>query len=436
MGTFWASLYRRRAGKLLIMKTLLTATIALLLAGCATNKSSEVAAAPGTIGFLAFGDHGYSLDYLDPEDLQPRSQEQYVAEARVKWLKEKRPAADFSPGPIAMVNNSAVAASGMMPVANAMTAWCRTAQCQFGVMLGDNIYPDGPTLGADGRNDAQRFRDIFVAPYGQFGWGQPDFRIYAVLGNHDWHTSRAAALSEVAFLQSTRPFYMDGSTYAAKPAATRGDVEVFALDTHVLLSGEKVLDDKLADDGSEVATTRLDTPEAWAKPATPAELAMVADLEKRLAASTAKWKIVIGHHPLWASSGGKFQQSRSLRAALLPVLCRHADLYFAGHEHTLELATDDCSTAVLGAKVPPMPAIVTGAAGKQRPLNTAFMAHQAAGNPQYHSIFARGMVWGFAHVALVGDKATVTMVSTDNAGNGNTKVEASTVFARRSGLLK
>ncbi len=417
------------------MQTTLALAATLLLAGCATT-GQQAKAPPAGIGFLAFGDHGYSLDYLDVEDLAPRSQADYVAAARAKWLKEKRPAAEFTPGAIALVNGIPVAASGMMPVANAMTAWCKTADCRFGVMLGDNIYPDGPTLGADGRDDAKRFEDIFVAPYGKFGWGQPDFRNYAVLGNHDWHTSRAAALSEVAFLEKTRPFYMDGISYAVQPPATKGEVEVFALDTHVLLAGEKVLDDKLADDGSEVATTSYDTSEPWTLPATPAERAMVADLEKRLKASTAKWKIVIGHHPLWSSSGGKFQQSRSLRAALLPVLCRNADLYFAGHEHTLELATDDCSTAVPGARLPPMPAIVTGAAGKQRPLNTAFMGHQAQGNPQYRSIFARGMIWGFAHVQLTGDAATVTLVTTPADGSGRAEVIARHDFARRSGQLR
>lgn len=405
---------------------------ALLLAGCATSTQKSAA----SIGFLAFGDHGYSLDYLDAKDLVPRSREQYVAQARVKWLKEKRPAAGFVPGPITMVGNSAVATSGMMPVANAMTSWCKTAKCQFGVMLGDNIYPDGATMGADGRDDARRFQDIFVTPYGKFGWGQQDFRIYAVLGNHDWHTSRAAALSEMAFLEKTRPFHMDGPSYAAKPPAANGEVEVFALDTHVLLAGEKVLDDNLADDGSEVATTTYDSSEPWTQPATPAERALVADLEARLKASTAKWKIVIGHHPLWSSAGGKFQQSRSLRAALLPVLCRNADLYFAGHEHTLELATDDCSTAVMGTKLPPMPAIVTGAAGKQRPLNTAFMAHQSRNNLQYHAIFARGMAWGFAHVMLTGDTATVTLLTTPDDGSGTPQVLASHDFARRSAGLR
>ena len=406
---------------------------ALLVAGCSTSQEART---PAATGFLAFGDHGYSLAYLDPEDLVPRSREQYVAEARAKWLKEKRPAAEFMPGPIAMVGDSAVAASGMLPVTRAMTAWCKTATCQFGVMLGDNIYPDGATQGADGRDDGKRFKDIFTEPYGDFGWGQRDFRIYAVLGNHDWHTSRAAALSEVAFLSNTPPFYMDGISYAAQPPAGKGEVEVFALDTHVLLAGEKVLDDRLADDGSEVATTTLDAAEPWAVPATPDERAMVANLEARLKASKARWKIVIGHHPLWASAGGKFQQSRALRAALLPTLCRHADLYFAGHEHTLELATDDCRTAMPGTKLPPLPAIVTGAAGKQRPLNTAFMGHQARGNPQYQPIFARGMVWGFAHVSLAGDTATVTMVATPDDGSGTANVLTRHRFSRRSGLLK
>lgn len=396
----------------------------LLLAACATRPP-----APPAVQFLAFGDHGYSLDYLDPEDYTPpRTEAQFIAEARVKWLKERRPAAEFTPPPIAFHNGSAVAASGMMPTARAMDSYCGTiARCQFAVMLGDNIYPDGATLGADGRDDARRFQDIFTTPFGNFGWGNPDFRIYGVLGNHDWHTSRDAALAQVRFLETTRPFHMAGLSYAARPVP---EVEVFALDTHVLLGGLTVLDGKLAADGSEVETTERDTNEPWAVPMTAAERTMVADLETRLRASTARWKIVIGHHPLWASAGGKFQQSRALRAALLPTLCRHADLYFAGHEHTLEIATDDCRAA--GPGLPPLPAIVTGAAGKQRPLNTAFMAHQARNNPEYRSLYARGMVWGFTHVSLAGDTATITMLT--NTAAGAPKVETVERFRRRSAI--
>ena len=407
----------------------------LLVAACATTPAKPLA----PIEFIAFGDTGYRTDYLDAEDLTPPLTEaQFTAAAKTRWIKDRRPLGGFTLPPMTQVATptglATVAASGLLPTARAMDRWCTTvARCQFGVMLGDNIYPDGATLGADGRDDRQRFVDMFVEPYGKFGWGNADFRIYAVLGNHDWHTSRAAAMAQVKFHETTRPFHMDGLSYDAVPGGIDGAVEVFALDTHVLLAGETVLEGVLAADGSEVATTAIDTSEPWASPATPVERAMVANLEARLKASTAKWKIVIGHHPLWASSGGKFQQSRTMRAALLPVLCRNADLYFAGHEHTLELATDDCSTAVPGVRLAPFPVIVSGAAGKQRPLNTAFMGHQNRNNPQYRAIYARGMVWGFAHVRLAGDTATVTMVSTPNDGSGGTMVEAVHRFTRRTG---
>lgn len=408
---------------------------ALALASCATTgPATKNAGIPATAEFVAFGDHGYSLDYLDPEDrTQPRTPDQFIADAKKKWLKEKHPADEFAYGPMATIDGSTVAASGMMPVAKAMTGWCRAHRCQFGLMLGDNIYPDGATLGTDGRSDAQRFQDIFVAPYGKLGRDDPDFRIYAVLGNHDWHTSRDGAMAQVRFLSATRPFYMNGTTYAAAPVSARGAVEVFAIDSHVLLAGEKVLEDKLADDGSEIATTTVDPSEPWALPTTAEEKAMVANLEARLKASTARWKIVIAHHPLWASAGGKFRQSQALRAAILPVLCREADLYFAGHDHTLEVATDDCSAAAPGVRLKPLPNIVTGSAGKQRPLNTAFMGHQARNHPEYKLLYARGMVWGFTHVRLVSDTATVTMISTPNDGSGATKVEATQTFQRRSG---
>ncbi len=411
--------------------------LALLLAGCASVErgAAPALAPPRSVSFLAFGDSGYSLDYLDPEDLNPAlTRDQFIAKARASWIKDKRPIAEFTPPPMVPhpTNGGFVAASGLMPVAEAMTDYCRSvAQCQFGVMLGDNIYPDGATLGADGRDDAKRFQDLFATPYGAFGWGDRDFRIYATMGNHDWHTSREGALAQVRYLSSTRPFYMDGLDFAVQPPSAKGMVEVFSIDTHVLLAGEKVLDGKLADDGSEIATTKLDASEPWAVPATDAERALVANLERRLKASTARWKIVIGHHPFWSSSGGKFEQARTLRAVLLPTLCRYADLYLAGHEHTLEVATDSCATAVPGEGLAPLPNIVSGSAAKQRPLNTAFMAHQQRNYPQYRPLYVRGMIWGFAHLTLTDNAATVTMISTPDSGSGQPKVEFTQTFTRR-----
>ena len=59
-------------------------------------------------------------------------------------------------------------------------------------------------------------------------------------------------------------------------------------------------------------------------------------------------------------------------------------MYLAGHEHTLELHTDACKDVPEAQGRPPLPQVVSGAAGKQRPLNTAFARHQLAANPRAH----------------------------------------------------
>jgi hypothetical protein len=159
---------------------------------------------------------------------------------------------------------------------------------------------------------------------------------------------------------------------------------------------------------------------------------MVAWLERSLADSPARWKIVIGHHPIWSSAGSKFQQARALRALILPALCRHADLYLAGHEHTLEVHTDACKDVPEASGRAPLLEVVSGAAAKQRPLNTAFARHQAQQNPELTSVWTRGLLWGFAHVTLQAHEATIRMVSTPDDESGVPEVEFEQRFARRS----
>ncbi len=142
---------------------------------------------------------------------------------------------------------------------------------------------------------------------------------------------------------------------------------------------------------------------------------------------------MIGHHPIWSSAGSKFQQARALRALILPALCRHADMYLAGHEHTLELHTDACKDVPEARGRPPLLEVVSGAAGKQRPLNTAFARHQVKANPELTSVWTRGLLWGFAHVTLAADEATIQMISTPDDGSGEPEVAYERRFDRRSG---
>ncbi|HEY8509319.1 MAG TPA: metallophosphoesterase [Steroidobacteraceae bacterium] len=382
---------------------------------------------------LAVGDTGYHYDYLKPQQYKTVvTEEQFLEKEKQDWIEDKRPIEelDYPPMYRLPVNGSIITASGQMPVAKAMRSYCQAHGCDFATMLGDNIYPDGATAGPE---DAKRFQDLFIEPYGDLGSGRPDFRIYAVLGNHDWHTSREGAMAQVRFMESTPPFYMRGIFYRVVPPASRGQVEIFAIDTHVMLAGTTVYESKLADDASELPSDELEEYEPWSAPANDAERNMAAWLEQSLQSSTARWKIVIGHHPLWSSAGGKFEQARVLRRLILPALCKYADMYLAGHEHTLEVHTDDCSTVPEAKSAAPLPQIVSGSGAKMRPLNSAFMRHQLKANPQLRTLWARGLTWGFAHLTFEGDRVTVRMIETPRDGSGIAQVSYEQSFERRSG---
>jgi hypothetical protein len=62
------------------------------------------------------------------------------------------------------------------------------------------------------------------------------------------------------------------------------------------------------------------------------------------------------------------------------------------------------------------------------------MAWQDREFPQKTTWYARGLVWGFADLQLDADTATVTIISTPNSGSGESVVEFSHTFERRSGL--
>jgi tartrate-resistant acid phosphatase type 5 len=155
-------------------------------------------------------------------------------------------------------------------------------------------------------------------------------------------------------------------------------------------------------------------------------------LEAKLKQSNAKWKIVIAHHPIWSSSGSKFEQGRSLRKLIMPAMCRYADAYIVGHEHTMEIHEDNCEATMGEAMDPPLVQIVSGAASKQRPLNTNFMRQQEAKYPGHKTIWAEGLLWGFAHMTVEGDTASVTLLSVPDDGGSEHTVDFEYQFERRS----
>lgn len=394
--------------------------------------SAAATAAPPS--FVVFGDSGYipSYERPDPDEPLPRTLGDYLALETSDWLERNPDLRGFKPTPwtFEAALDAWMPASGLHPVARAMDETCRREGCRFAVMLGDNIYPDGATLGDDGIDDARRFEDMLHRPFARLGAGTAGFTIYSMLGNHDWRHSREAALAQQAWLDAHPNFTMPGLFYRTVPEGLDGAVEVFVIDTEMLLASTEVALDRLDAEGNEVDTGELDEFDAHIRPRTAAERRMVAWLGEALASSTAKWKLVFGHHALWSGGGSKYEKARALRRLLMPALCAHADAYVAGDDHMLEVYSDDCRGHGGGAR-PPLPTLVSGAAGKHRPLHPRFMAQQLRHNPQLRHYASYGKAWGFMRLTLESDALGIEVYSTPDDLSGRPVLESTHRFARR-----
>jgi 3',5'-cyclic AMP phosphodiesterase CpdA len=130
---------------------------------------------------------------------------------------------------------------------------------------------------------------LFVKPYQELLANKVPF--FAVLGNHDIRTRNGEG--QVAY----PAFGMGGRWYNLR----RGPVEFFMLDTNVNAAWQHQL--------------------PWLKGA--------------LARSTAPWKVVVGHHPLY--SAGFYGDDEAGIARLTPLFKRYGvQLYINGHEHNYE----------------------------------------------------------------------------------------------------
>lgn len=414
-------------------------TVSVFLVSCTNNADAPTATVDTSlsIGILVYGDTGYHPGYPDQDDYEDLfSLEEYMQSEWAGWIEDKRPRDEYEarPSSVSPETGKVVAKTGIFGISTAMTNYCRdTAICNFGVLLGDNIYPSGATLGADGFDDADRFKDVLQGPFGNVGDIASGYLTYVTMGNHDWETSRDGGFAQINYLEQAPGFYMDGPYYSVKPPSANGDVELFIIDTSMILANSEVREDTLNDDGSEGALGVIEEPDYAVFPLTQGEKQQPQWLENALKNSTAKWKLVVAHHPLWSSSGSKFEQARVLREQLMPALCKYADAYLVGHEHTLEVHTDSCEATLGQPTEKPLVQILSGAGAKQRPLHSSFMAHQDKKYPEHKTHFAEGMLWGFAHMQIEDDTANVVLISIPDDASPETTVLYEYQFERRSG---
>jgi 3',5'-cyclic AMP phosphodiesterase CpdA len=165
-------------------------------------------------------------------------------------------------------------------VAQQMALVNRQRPVDLVLLGGDNIYPSG---------DIAMVQATFEKPYRELiAAGVP---FHAVLGNHDIRTANGE--QQLAY----RPFGMKGRFYSLR----QGLVEFFCIDTNVNADWARQL--------------------PW--------------LSQSLARSSAPWKVVVGHHPVYSS--GFYGNDQVAQRRLAPLFRRYGvALYINGHEHHYE----------------------------------------------------------------------------------------------------
>ncbi|GMY18134.1 purple acid phosphatase 3-like [Fagus crenata] len=179
----------------------------------------------------------------------------------------------------------------------------------FVISTGDNFYDDGLT-GVDDPAFDESFTNIYTAPSLQKQW-------YNVLGNHDYRGDVLAQLSPILTKLDSRWLCLRSFIVDAEI------VEFFFVDT------TPFSDKYFTEPEDHVYDWRGILPRKQYLSN------LLKDLDLALKESTAKWKIVVGHHTI--KSAGHHRNTDELVVQLLPILqANNVDLYINGHDHCLE----------------------------------------------------------------------------------------------------
>jgi tartrate-resistant acid phosphatase type 5 len=245
-----------------------------------------------------------------------------------------------------------------LAVAAQMAAAAKDLEAKFIISVGDNFYEDGVASVDDPQWQAS-FEKVYAAPPLQVPW-------HVVFGNHDYHGDCDA---QIAYHQVSPRWNLPARYYTrTERLDSGGPAEFFFLDTTPMA---KLDDDEAAFHGN-VNSQHVPAQVAW--------------LDAALAASTAPWKIVVAHHPVY--SGGPHGDTPYIIEHILPLLEKHqVQVYFNGHDHDLQ--------HLQAGKVN---LFCSGAGSKPR---------ETKNTP--HTRFAKGCS-GFITVALQADQMDVRMI--------------------------
>lgn len=213
-----------------------------------------------------------------------------------------------------------------LEVADQLLQQVKKHKPDFIISTGDNFYPNGVKSTMDPLWKYS-FEDIYKSYHLQIDW-------HVVLGNHDYLGDPDA---QVAYSSVSRRWHMP-ERHFSKTVSIKGskDKILFVyIDTNSLIP-EFYFNPIY---GPNVAKTDSTAQKQWME-----ELLTTKD-------ETVKWKIVVGHHPMYTGGRTDGYDTKAIRRSLETLFQESGvDLYISGHDHSLQyLELDGLKQIVSGS---------------------------------------------------------------------------------------
>ncbi len=193
-------------------------------------------------------------------------------------------------------------------VAKVMGDMTKDIEPEFVVTAGDTHHYNG----VRSINDPiwySNFEAIYTHPELLVDW-------YVAMGNHEYRGSAQAILD---YAKVSRRWNMPSLYYSKRFNEADTSVELFVIDSPSLIDKYYIESETYPD----VQKNSIEDQLAW--------------LEAALKASTADWKIVVGHHPIYAQSTKSIKERTDMQERLDPILRKYkVDLYACGHIHSFQ----------------------------------------------------------------------------------------------------
>lgn len=195
------------------------------------------------------------------------------------------------------------------PIARIMGEVASEVDAEFVVLAGDPIHFGGVASVND---------PLWMTNY-ELIYDHPELMLdwFTIMGNHEYNGNTQAVLD---YANVSRRWNAPGRYYAKSMEVEAGDsCLILFIDTTPLIDKYRNSPEKYPDAVKQDMNAQL----SW--------------IDSQLKSSKAKWKIVIGHHPVYAYTPKDKSERDDMQARLAPMLEKYGvDAYFCGHIHNFQ----------------------------------------------------------------------------------------------------